>query len=129
MHRHNIGRSLARPPAATAPSRSEPPTGPGDAEVPVEVQETDHEVIVSLALGWAVHDSLKVRCAGRALTIEAERYTRPSDTHVNAAGWRCSETLRRTIALPCDVRSAEASARYRQGVLTVHIPKAAPRPH
>jgi HSP20 family molecular chaperone IbpA len=132
MHRHT-GRNQARPPDPTGPSPSETAAGLGGSEVHVEVQETEHEVIVMLALGWVVHDSIVVRCAGRSLTIEAERYARPSNTHVTAAGWRCGEALRRTIALPCDVRSAQASARYRQGMLTVHIPRevplAAPRPH
>lgn len=132
MHSHT-GRNHARLPAPTDPSPSETAAGIGGSELHMEVQETEQEVIVKLALGWVVHDSIAVRCAGRSLTIEAERYARPSDTHVNAAGWRCGDTLRRTIALPCEVRSTQARARYRQGVLTVHVPKAealdAPRPH
>ena len=128
-----IGPYRARPQGPSDEGADARATGPSSTEVVVQVQETEQEVIVNLALGWVVHDSIAVRCAGRSLTIEAERYARPSDTHVNAAGWRCGEALRRSIALPCDVHSAQASARYRQGVLTVHIPKvvplAAPRPH
>lgn len=122
-------------------ARPEGPPKPGDAEMPttlqrdpsaadplvnMEVQETDQEVIVKIALGWVVHDSIVVNCTEHTLHIEAERYVRPSDTKVRPSGWRQGEVLRRTIALPCEVCSERAHARYRQGVLTVRIPRREP---
>ena len=92
-------------------------------DVQLDIVETDREVVVKVALGWVVHDSIAVRCCGRALHIEAERYVRPCDTKTRPSGWKQGEVLKRTVTLPCDVCSDRASARYRQGVLTVSIPK------
>jgi HSP20 family protein len=101
--------------------------GEADERVRVEVQETEQEVIVKIALGWVVHDSISVNCTEHTLHVEAERYVRPADTRVRPSGWRQGEVLRRTIPLPCEVSSERANARYRQGILTVRIPRRAPR--
>ncbi len=101
--------------------------GEADERVRVEVQETEQEVIVKIALGWVVHDSISVNCTEHTLHVEAERYVRPADTRVRPSGWRQGDVLRRTIALPCEVSSERANARYRQGILTVRIPRRAPR--
>jgi len=101
--------------------------GAADERVSVEVLETDQEVVVKIALGWVVHDSISVNCTEHTLHVEAERYVRPADTRVRPSGWRQGDVLRRTIPLPCEVSSEQASARYRQGILTVRIPRRATR--
>jgi HSP20 family protein len=127
----NPRRHGARPEGPPKPGAPEVPTsqrqGAADEEVSVEVQETDQEVIVKIALGWVVHDSISVNCTEQTLHVEAERYVRPADTRVRPSGWRQGDVLRRTIPLPCEVCSERANARYRQGILTVRIPRRAPR--
>ena len=123
-----LGARPEGPPKAGAP---EVPTGQqqgaADERVSVEVLETDQEVVVKIALGWVVHDSISVNCTEHTLHVEAERYVRPADTRVRPSGWRQGDVLRRTIPLPCEVSSERASARYRQGILTVRIPRLATR--
>lgn len=91
------------------------------ADVTVEIGETDREVVVKVALGWVVHDSIVLRCTEHTLHIEAERCVRPSDTRTRPPGWRQGDLLQRSIPLPCDVCPDRAHARYRQGVLTVTL--------
>lgn len=112
-----------KPGDAQVPTTQHPGSSAADPAVSVEVQESEHEVVVKVALGWVVHDSIVLNCTEHTLHIEAERYVRPSDTKVRPSGWRQGELLRRTISLPCEVCSERAHARYRQGVLTVRIPR------
>ena len=131
-------RSEARPDPSSQVSTPDVPTGhrgnPDEVhgDVHLDIAETDREVVVKVALGWVVHDSIAVRCSGRTLHIEAERYVRPCDTKTQPSGWKQGDLLKREVTLPCDVCSDQASARYRQGVLTVSVPKrpaAAPAAH
>lgn len=93
------------------------------APVPVDVAETDGEVVVTADLPGYASDDIDVTVDDRTLTIEAER-----DEDETAARGRYIRRERRhrrvhrSVALPADVAEGEATADYEHGVLTVRLP-------
>lgn len=93
-----------------------PRGGPPDSsyrEPLTDVTEEDNKVKVIVELPGVDKQDIDLRSEGRELTIS-----------VNTERKRFSKSLE----LPCDVRSDSATAEYRNGVLTVLMEKAAPKP-
>lgn len=92
--------------------------------MPVDVRWTADEVVVKMLLGWVVHGSARVSCAGRSLSVEVERCARDHGAG-RASGELKVVMLRCTIQLPYDVSADLARAHYRHGVLTIRLPLSA----
>ena len=114
--------TVFEPRSSDVPGSPRPSVAPGPPLV--DVEQTEHEVVVKIGLGWVVHDTIGVRCAERTLHVQAERYVMPASAVVQPSGWREGETLRFDVPLPCDVLTTRAHARLSRGVLTVSIPRA-----
>lgn len=107
--------------------------------LPVDITESDEELTVKASLPGYSTEEVKVHIDDGVLTIEAE-HEEESTTgdengaeNGNAAKYirreRSFGSVRRSFTLPTDMRDGELKARLRNGVLTVHIPKAeAPTP-
>lgn len=93
-------------------------------EMPVDVQRTDHEVVVKIPLGGVAHGSTNVSCSGRMLSVEVERCAVQHGAS-KPAGRLKVEVLRHAIRLPCDVYAKGARASYSHGLLTIRLPLAA----
>jgi HSP20 family protein len=96
------------------------PWGSGDGWLPrMEVQDTGSEVVLTVELPGFEPDEISVECTDDLLTISGEHHETEQRGDVRAA-----RTFFRQIAVPagCDVDKTRAS--YRNGVLTIRLPRA-----
>ena len=91
------------------------------AEVPVDLQRTDRDVVVTMPLGGVAHGSTKVSCSGRVLNVVVGRGAHEHGAS-KPSGRLKVEVLRHTIELPCDVDAKGAHASYAHGLLTIRLP-------
>lgn len=96
----------------------------------LDVAETDDEVVVTADLPGFDRDEILVRITDRTLSLRATREhdTEHESDDVGASYVRRErrhESVSRSVALPADVDEEAAHAGYRNGVLTVSMPKRA----
>ena len=98
---------------------------PGGFAPRIDVVEREAELLVSAELPGLDEKDFQLEIHGDVLTIRGEKRNELAE---GARGWRGSErsygSFRRSIQLPVEVESARASASFRNGVLTVTLPKA-----
>ncbi|WP_396610730.1 Hsp20/alpha crystallin family protein [Haloferax sp. S1W] len=93
-------------------------------DMAVDISDTDSDIVVTADLPGYEKSDISLSIANRTLTIDAEREL--SDEHESDAYIRRErhhESARRTIRLPEMVDEENATASYRNGVLTVTLPK------
>lgn len=91
---------------------------------PVDVYETAGEVVVVLDLPGVDLKDIKVSITGQVVTVEGERRREePAEAEGYFHRERTFGEFVRMVNLPEDVRSDEAKALYKDGVLRVTIPK------
>lgn len=92
-----------------------------------DVIEDDRRVIVRVEVPGMRRDELDVQVIGDALVVSGEKRYESDDVHGH---WRVRQcafgAFRRVIPLPVPVRTDEATATCRDGVLRVELPKRAP---
>ncbi|WP_435074795.1 Hsp20/alpha crystallin family protein [Halorubrum sp. HHNYT27] len=106
--------------------------GQGRRTADVDIAEYDDEFLVMADLPGYDREHIDVRAADGQLTITAERdetmhddqEAEESDAGRYLRRERRHESITRTVDLPSSVVEADASATYRNGVLTVTLPKA-----
>ncbi len=93
---------------------------------PVDVEETDEEIIVRAELPGMNKDDIKVSVMGDVLTINGER---KHESEQKGKTFHRVERLygkfQRSLTLPCEVESEKAKASYKNGVLELTLPKTA----
>lgn len=89
-----------------------------------DIEETDKEIIVRLELPGMEREDCKVRIEGNRLILNGEkRFSRSSEKSDFHLIERAYGSFQRVIALPKNVIEDQAEASYRNGVLTVRLPK------
>ena len=92
-----------------------------------DVVESDTAVEVSLELPGLEEKDLEVSVTGTLLTVKAEK-KHESERH--NAGWHVAERryglIQRSLTLPAGIDPDRAEARFRNGVLTITVPKTVP---
>jgi len=117
---HVLGRSL---PVPTDPSGREGLSAPEWAPV-VDVAETSEEYLVQVELPGVPRDDVKVSVEEGVLRIEGERRAEKEE-----AGKRLHRVERsygsfvRSFVAPDDVDAGRVTATFKDGVLSVHLPK------
>lgn len=90
-----------------------------------EVEETGKEIVVRLELPGMQKEDCQIAVDGNVLYVSgekhAERSRHDSTYHVME---RAYGSFQRTIALPRNVFADRATAAYKNGVMTIHLPKA-----
>jgi len=90
-----------------------------------EINETDDAVQLRLELPGLKPEDVDVQVAADAVIISGER---KSESSTNENGYVRSEfhygKFQRTIPLPARVQNTDANAEYKDGILTLHLPKA-----
>lgn len=102
--------------------------GEGWHAIDVDVADYDDEYVVVADLPGFDREDIDLRVDEDALTIRAERHhevDEGSEAGAYLRRERRSESLSRTVTLPEAVREDDAGATYRNGVLTVTLPKQA----
>ncbi|GAA5187681.1 Hsp20/alpha crystallin family protein [Ferrimonas gelatinilytica] len=101
--------------------------GHQDSAMPaVDVRELEDHLEVTADLPGLAKEDIELQCAGDRLLLKAER--KGERTEEKEKGYRVLErhfgSYQRLIPLPFVVKDdAAIEARYKDGVLTVHIPK------
>jgi HSP20 family protein len=90
---------------------AEPSRGPA-----IDVAESDTAFTFTLDVPGFTKDEVQIDVVGRQLTLKAE-----------AQGERQRRGFSRSFTLPVELDSAAAQAKLENGVLTLTLPKAAPR--
>jgi HSP20 family protein len=95
------------------------------APPPVDVQETDDEIVVTAALPGMKADDVDITMTGQTLTLRGEF---KGDDEVSKDQYLYRErrfgSFNRTVQLPVRVQGEKADATFVDGVLTLRIPKA-----
>ena len=95
------------------------------ARVPLDVYETDTEVVVKASLPGVKPDDIDVSITGNTLTIKGDT---KSESEVKRESYYRQErrygAFSRTAVLPSNLKAADAQASFEHGVLTITIPKA-----
>lgn len=89
-----------------------------------EVEETDKEIVVRLELPGMEKEDCQITVDGNVLYVSGEkrveRSSHDSTYHVMERAYGC---FQRTIALPRNVFADRAKASYKNGVMTVRLPR------
>jgi HSP20 family protein len=90
----------------------------------VDVMEDDNNMIVKAELPGVEKDKINVELNGRMLTIKGER---SAETETKEEKYYRKESMygqfERSVALPAEVDPESIKARYKDGILTVQVPK------
>ena len=93
-------------------------------EPAVEMFETDQDVVVRAALPNIDPKQIDITVTGDAITLKGESKHEEEHTGRNYVRREFRHgSFSRTLPLPTEVKSAEAKATYKDGVLEVRIPK------
>ena len=91
----------------------------------VDMYQTDDEIIVKAALPGIKADEVQISVTGEVLTLKGEvkheEETKEKTYHIREQRWG---TFERTIMLPTDVVADKANADFKDGILTIRLPKA-----
>ena len=93
-------------------------------EPPVDVYETDDEVVVVAEIAGISVEEVEIVVDGRVLTLCGERKPRPGRPGRLYSQMEIGHgPFRRELLLPSDVNAEEAQAEYAQGMLEIVLPK------
>jgi HSP20 family protein len=90
----------------------------------LEVKESDSEFTVRAEVpGFAAKD-LEIKAEPRRLSIAGKRETKEEEKESRTIrSERCADQILQTIDLPTDVDATKVSARLKDGILTLNLPK------
>jgi HSP20 family protein len=96
----------------------------GDWAPAVDVQETDSEYLVKADLPEMTKENVKIGIEDGVLTIEGERRQEKEEhTKKYHRLERAYGKFVRRLSVPTDVDEAQVKAEFKNGVLSVHMPK------
>ena len=92
---------------------------------PVDVSETEQEIVATMDLPGIAREDIKVSVEDNVLSVEGEKRHESEEEgkHLQRTE-RFSGKFSRSFALPSVVDSGKITADYKDGVLTVRLPKA-----
>jgi HSP20 family protein len=93
----------------------------------VDVSETDKELIARIELPGMDPKEIDISLSGNVLTIKGERKHEREEKKENFhLVERSSGSFARTLQLPVEVKADKVKANYKDGVLSVSMPKTEP---
>jgi HSP20 family protein len=126
----NTTKALTRyrrnPEAESEASRASPLGFPSWALLPAEVMETRRSVVIEVEVPGVQREELDIRIENNQLLIRGEKHV--DREHIAESYYlreRAYGGFERAVPLPADIDQDAAKATYRNGVLTVEIPKSA----
>ena len=95
-----------------------------EGELAVDVYETEKEIIVKTAIAGIKPEDLSLSFASDLLTIRGERHEEESHEDRHYLSHECHwGAFSRSIILPTAVDTTKATAVFKNGILTVTLPK------
>jgi HSP20 family protein len=93
----------------------------------VDVSETDKELVVRAELPGMDPKEIDISLSGNVLTIKGERKHEREEKKENFhLVERSSGSFSRTLQLPAEVKADKVKAEYKDGVLSISMPKMEP---
>jgi HSP20 family protein len=91
---------------------------------PIEVSETEREMVVDISLPGVKPENINVEVVGNTLILSGEtrREQKQNETHFHRSEFQYGHFVRR-LSLPDYVASDHCAAEYHNGILEVRIPK------
>jgi len=90
----------------------------------VDISETDDEIIVKAELPGLTHDDINISLTDNVLTLKGEKKQEKEDKGENYHRVeRNYGNFQRTFTLPVSVQSENTKAAFKNGVLTINVPK------
>jgi HSP20 family protein len=90
----------------------------------VDIDETDKELVVTAELPGVGDKDVEVSLAGDILTIKGEKKAEHEEKNGNSYYMeRRFGSFSRSVRLPFEVRDEKVDAKFKDGVLTIHLPK------
>lgn len=121
---HALTRFVHAKDLKPSPASGQSGTYPSWSLLAGEVEETEREIIVRLEVPGMNKDDCRVRIDGNNLFLSGEKhFESTSDKSSYHIMERAYGSFERVIPLPKSVVEEEAEATYRNGVLTVRLPK------
>jgi HSP20 family protein len=90
----------------------------------VELYETKDDLVATVELPGMNEKDIQLSITGDVLTIKGERAVTSSDHENVYRSERWYGKFERSLPLPLPVQAAKVKATYRDGVLTINLPKA-----
>lgn len=95
-----------------------------EGELAVDVYETDKAVVVKTAIAGIKPEELSLSFSGDMLTIRGERHEEETHKDRHYLSRECHwGAFSRSIILPSEVNTPKADAVFKNGVLTIILPK------
>jgi HSP20 family protein len=92
----------------------------------VDLTETESEIKISAELPGLTEKDIDLTLANDSLTIKGEKNEEKEDrTHGYYRAERHYGAFQRTIPFPCEIDSEKVDATFKNGVLTITLPKSA----
>ncbi|NGP89614.1 Hsp20/alpha crystallin family protein [Fodinibius halophilus] len=88
-----------------------------------DIIESDEEFVIKLDLPGLSKKEINIALKEHVLTVKGERVTKLDDEEVFRRQERSTGVFSRSFALPENVNTAETDALFRNGVLTITMPK------
>ncbi len=96
-----------------------------EGQLAVDCIETPKEIIVRAAIAGVKQEDLTIHVTEDLVTIRGERHLDQLPAHSTVHYSECFwGAFSRSIVLPCRVKTDEADAVLKNGILTITIPKA-----
>ena len=106
---------------------SSPNFGVPYMEPPVDVYQTEAEVVVLMEIAGIPEEEIEIRAEGRTMLIRGERKPLPGPRGRTYSQMEIpSGPFQREILLPAPVNPDAAQATYKNGILQIVLPKADP---
>lgn len=102
--------------------------GNGSGMMPpaIDLNETDKELVVTAELPGVSDKDVEVNLAGDVLTIKGEKKTEAEEKKGGSYYTeRSYGSFARSLRLPFDVKDEQVDAHFKDGVLTIRLPKPA----
>jgi HSP20 family protein len=100
--------------------------GPGAIAPAIDLDETEKEMVLTAELPGVSDKDIEVSLAGDVLTIKGEKKTETEEKKGNATYTeRRYGSFARSLRLPFEVKDEQVDATFKDGVLTVRVPKPA----
>lgn len=100
---------------------------PARGDLAVDLVDHDEEFVVTIDVPGFDRNEIDLRVSDGTLWIEGEhREAQEEEEEKYVRRERRHETMRRSIRLPVAVNPSEVTAKLRNGILTITVPKAEP---